>query len=99
MENADFDESRQEAFEVGTLGAIRYVVDGLRELPGRKSVVLFSESMQILHGGGTNARILEGLQRITDAADRASVVIYGIDPRGLETYQLTAADDTSGMSA
>jgi len=76
VENADFDESRQEAFEVGTLGAIRYVVDGLRELPGRKSVVLFSESMQILHGGGTNARILEGLQRITDAADRASVVIY-----------------------
>jgi hypothetical protein len=33
---------------VGTLGARRYAVDGLREFPGRKSVVLFSENMPLL---------------------------------------------------
>ncbi|HTE89964.1 MAG TPA: VWA domain-containing protein [Terriglobales bacterium] len=99
VDTAEFDEARQQAFTVGTLGAITYVVSGLRELPGRKSVVLFSESMQILYGGGMDPLVLEGLQRLTDAADRASVVIYGIDPRGVQTYQLTAADSTSEMSA
>jgi len=34
------DEERQTDFSVGTIGALRYVVDGLRELPGRKSVII-----------------------------------------------------------
>jgi VWFA-related protein len=99
VETTDLEDARQQAFTVGTLGAIGYVVSGLRELPGRKSLVLFSESMQILYGSGMDPRVLEGLQRLTDAADRASVVMYGIDPRGVQTFQLTAADSTSGMSA
>jgi VWFA-related protein len=98
IDTTEFNEARQQAFTVGTLGAIGYVVNGLRELPGRKSVVLFSESMQILYGHGTDPRILDELQRLTDAADRASVVMYGIDPRGLETYQLTAADNEQRMT-
>src|SRR5215831_8834359 len=35
-------EFRYSAFTVGTLGAIRYIAYGLRELPGRKSVIVFS---------------------------------------------------------
>jgi VWFA-related protein len=99
VEATDLDQGRQEMLTVGTLGAIRYVVDGLRDLPGRKAVILFSESMEILYGSGRDVRVMEDLQRLMDAADRASVVMYGIDPRGLETYQLTAADDTRGLSA
>ena len=82
----------------GTLGAIRYVVGGLREVPGRKSVVLFSENLRLFMGRDTDPRVMDEVRRLTDAANRASAVIYSIDPRGLQTYSLTAADNTAGMS-
>jgi hypothetical protein len=81
------------------LGAIQYVVNGLRELPGRKAVILFSENLKLFSRNGENDRALEGARRLEDAANRAGVVIYSIDPRGLQTYSLTAADDTGKMSA
>ena len=34
-------------FTAGTLGALNYVVNGLRDLPGRKSVILFSDGMPL----------------------------------------------------
>jgi VWFA-related protein len=95
-------EERNSIFTAGTLGAIRYVVNGLHELPGRKALVLFSENMRLLQGRGRNMqydpRVMDAMHRLEDAANRASVVIYSIDPRGLQTHQLTAADDTRGMS-
>jgi len=91
-------EERNEVFSVGTLGAVRYVVDGLRELPGRKSVVLFSENLKLFGEGAMNQRVLESVRRLIDAADRSSVVIYSIDPRGLQVFGLTAADNTGRMS-
>jgi VWFA-related protein len=93
---------RTSIFSVGTLGAIRYVVDGLRELPGRKAVVLFSESLQLFNGNDPDLRVAEGVRNLIDAANRASVVIYTIDPRGLNDYGLTAADagaDPTGQSS
>ena len=93
------DELRSSVFSVGTLGAIRYVVDGLRELPGRKTVVLFSENLQLFHGNDPDPRVMDGVRTLIDAANRASVVIDSIDTRGLEYYGPTAADNTSGMSA
>ncbi|MGA2270568.1 MAG: VWA domain-containing protein [Bryobacteraceae bacterium] len=98
MESTSFAEFREENFAVGSMGAIGYVVEGLRDLPGRKSVILFSESMRLFYSEGMNQRVLESVKRLSDAANRASVVIYTIDPRGLRSYQLTAADNTSGMS-
>ena len=32
---------------MGTLGTLRYVVNGLREMPGRKSVLLLSDGLKI----------------------------------------------------
>ena len=46
-----------------------------------------------------SARIMGALSSLTDMANRASVVIYTLDPRGLQYLGLTAADNTSGMSA
>src|SRR5262249_24614684 len=43
----DVDRFRQEVFAVGTLGAMSFVVQGLRQLPGRKSVVLFSDGLKM----------------------------------------------------
>ncbi|MBA3241479.1 MAG: VWA domain-containing protein [Acidobacteria bacterium] len=95
------DEFREEVFAVGTLGALNFVVKGMKELPGRKSVVLFSEGFVLFNREDMSLsnRLLEGMRRLTDLANRASVVIYTIDPRGLPTLGLTAADSTSGRSA
>jgi VWFA-related protein len=92
-------QERSSIMSAGTLGAIRYVVNGLHELTGRKEVVLFSENLKLFNADGADDRVMEAVRRLTDAANRASVVIYSIDPRGLEYFGPTAADDTSGMSA
>jgi VWFA-related protein len=92
------DQFREDLFTVGTLGALNYVVRGLRELPGRKSVVLFSDGLRMFTSGRDNRRVVDALRRLTDLANRASVVIYTIDARGLQVPGLTAADDVSGRS-
>ncbi|HEX6183407.1 MAG TPA: VWA domain-containing protein, partial [Pyrinomonadaceae bacterium] len=96
----DVDEFREEIFSVGTLGALNYVVRGLQELPGRKSVIMFSDGFRIHRRDDSsfNQRVVESLRRLTDLANRASVVIYTIDARGLQTLGLTAADNTAGMT-
>jgi VWFA-related protein len=96
--NVAFDEARAQVFSVGTLGAVRYVVEGLRDLPGRKSLLLFSENMRLLYSEGNDQRTMDAVRSLTDAANRSSVVIYSIDPRGLQYYGLTAADNTRGMT-
>ncbi len=94
------DATRNEIFAVGTLGAIGYVVNGLRELPGRKAVVLFSENMQLFNpNDGMSDRVRENMRHLVDSANRSSVVVYSIDPRGLQYTGITAADNTRGMSA
>lgn len=100
---ADVDDFRSSAFASGTLGALRFVVEGMRELPGRKSVVMFSDGFRIVHAGGTElsggGRVMEYLVRLIDIANRASVVFYTVDPRGLQVIGLTAADRLSSASA
>lgn len=95
------DEFREEIFSVGTLGALNYVIRGLKDLPGRKSVIMFSDGFSILNrdDNSFNQRIVESLRRLTDLANRASVVIYTIDARGLQTLNLTAADNTADMTS
>ncbi|HEU4597492.1 MAG TPA: VWA domain-containing protein [Pyrinomonadaceae bacterium] len=94
------DDLREEVFAVGTLGALNFIVKGMKELPGRKSIVMFSEGFTIYRGEGMaqSTRMLEGMRRLSDLANRASVVIYTIDARGLQPLGLTAADSTVGMT-
>jgi len=89
-------------FITGTLGALKYVVTGMSELPGRKSVILFSDGFRIMErdqsgfsGGGV---VLDFLHQLVDQANRASVVFYTIDARGLQTLGLTAADNVSASA-
>ena len=42
--------------------------------------------------------VAHAVQQLSDAASRASVVIHAIDPRGMPDYNITAADNTAGMS-
>jgi VWFA-related protein len=87
-----------DAMAAGSLAAIQYVVNGLHDLPGRKAVILFSENLKLFSRNGDNDLALLQARRLEDAANRSGVVIYSIDPRGLQTTSLTAADDTSKMS-
>lgn len=107
QEDAEFqrqvDQFRSENFSAGTIGALSYVIRGMRELPGRKSVVLFSEGFQLLKADNnslTVSRTLQDLRILADIANRSSVIFYTIDPRGLQfPGMLTAEDNTFGMSA
>ncbi|HEX8459152.1 MAG TPA: VWA domain-containing protein [Pyrinomonadaceae bacterium] len=101
MVSAELEDFREEIFAVGTLGALNFVVRGMRELPGRKSVLLMSDGFALYtadRGRGRSDRVLQALRQLTDLANRASVVVYSIDARGLIAPGFTAADDLSGMS-
>jgi len=87
----------------GSLAAIRYVIQGLRDMPGRKALILFSEKMQVFEKpqralqpfsdwSCDYSRVQEILRKLTDAAERSAVVIYTVDPRGLDPLVMGAAD-------
>jgi VWFA-related protein len=93
----EYNNFRESVFARGTLGALNYIVRGMQELPGRKSVMLFSDGFRLFTRSADDfiepAAILESLRRLTDLANRASVVIYTMDARGLQPLGLTAEDD------
>jgi len=87
------------SFATGTLGALRFIVSGMKELPGRKSVILFSDGFKILQrneqGFNEGGSVLEFLRQLVDTANRASVVFYTLDARGLQPTGITAEDSVS----
>src|SRR6266545_1618878 len=99
--NEDFNQFREDVFAVGTLGAVRYVVRGMHELPGRKSILLISDGFRIYSRDdpSRNYRALSALRHLIDEANRATVVIYTMNAIGLQTVGLTAADSTARMDS
>ena len=96
---ADANDYKDQVFTVGTLGALNYVVRGLRELPGRKSAVLLTDSLNLFNSNGSgNYRTIDALRRLVDVANRSSVVFYTIDPRGLQTNNDMAMSSMVGTS-
>ncbi|MEP7214562.1 MAG: VWA domain-containing protein, partial [Acidobacteriota bacterium] len=98
----EFNDFRSNVFATGTLGAINFVVRGMKDLPGRKSIMLLSDGFKMYNVDASGQResspILFALRRLVDAANRASVVIYTMDARGLAITGLTAADSTGGRT-
>ncbi len=96
-----FNDFREDIFSVGTLGAINFIVKGMGDLPGRKSIMLFSDGFAICSPDNPDrcARIVDSVRQLTDLSNRAAVSIYTFDARGLLTTGLTAADNTSDVSA
>lgn len=93
---------RESFFATGTLGALRYIVRGMGELPGRKSVVLFSDGFRMCRTDSRGFidcdRVYDFVKQVVDAANRASVVFYTIDARGLQTVGVTAEDNVNNAS-
>src|SRR6185436_18700978 len=69
------------ALQAGSVGAIREAMRGLRNMPGRRAIVLFS-------GGLTrNPESERYLEELADEATRFAVTVYTIDAQGLETLR------------
>jgi len=90
-----------------TRRALNFILDAMAQLPGRKSMVLLSDSLPVEdqeEGLATNSEVARfyaenytaALRRIAEKAIRSSVVIYAIDTQGLQTTGITAADSFSG---
>ncbi len=73
--------------------ALMSVVTGMRALPGRKSIVFFSEGLAI------PPNVQERFLSVIDAANRANVSIYPMDAMGLRTESSTGATRDEMMSA
>jgi VWFA-related protein len=82
---------RRVAYSLGTLGAVSYLVRGMRDMPGRKSLILISDGLRLRSGGERDERLVEALRHLTDQANRSAVVLYSIDARGIQTLAPTAA--------
>ncbi|HYE75431.1 MAG TPA: VWA domain-containing protein, partial [Blastocatellia bacterium] len=100
--NDGLEEFRRDSFVIGTLGAVSYVIRGLRDMPGRKSVIFLSDGISIYSGliqgsraaynnsflgNGYQDKVIDAMLRLTDQANRASVVISTVDARGLITLK------------
>jgi VWFA-related protein len=102
FETANPKQERDLVYTTFSLQSVQDVVNGLKNLPGRKDLILFSESLKIMYENGPgvsqgrDVRMKELLQNTVDLANKWAVVIHSIDPRG--TMGLVSAEDSfSGM--
>ncbi|HUR97179.1 MAG TPA: VWA domain-containing protein, partial [Pyrinomonadaceae bacterium] len=79
-----------------SLGAIKYVISGMKRLPGRKAMMLFSDGIEIGNDSvkERGSTIFGYLQDIADEANRASVVVYTFDTKGMRSMSIAASDNT-----
>lgn len=92
----EMEEERASQYAVGTIGTLSLVVRGLREVTGRKAVLLIAESFRLFTTQGRNVRLIESLKNVADQANRSSTVLYTVDASGLNPLNLTAEDKVSG---
>jgi VWFA-related protein len=71
-----------------SLSALRALVDGLREMPGRKSIMYFSVGMYL----GTE--LDTPFRHLVAAANRNNVTFYSVDVRGV----MVSAQNTAAMT-
>ncbi len=87
---------RKDVLTVGTLGALSYIVRGLKDLPGRKSVIFISDGFSLVdRESGEVKPVLEAINRVTDLAARSSVVVSTLDARGLAVTNFAASEAIS----
>lgn len=87
-----FDTLEREQQGYGTTNALLSVVASLQEMPGRKTIVLFSEGLAVPPAAQAAFR------SVVDTANRANVTIYAVDASGLRA-ESTIADVRREMTA
>jgi VWFA-related protein len=79
-----------------SLGTMKYILESMRSMPGRKNMMLFSDGLSIgeeSNKSRTNS-VFNYLQDVVDVANRASVVVYTFDTRGMKSMSIQASDST-----
>jgi VWFA-related protein len=88
--------SERSGYIRSSLGAVRFVLNGMKNLPGRKAMMLFSDGISI--GSDSNktgaAEVFGDLQEVADVANRSSVVVYTFDARGMNSMAIAPSDNT-----
>jgi VWFA-related protein len=92
------EESRAGLYSVGTFGAVGALAQSMSNLPGRKSLVFFSEAFRLFQAQGRNVQLVKAMQQVTDQANAASVSIYTVDASGLQTDQFEASDNPAARA-
>jgi VWFA-related protein len=64
LEADNLNDLKEQTFTVGTLGALSYVVRGLSQLPGRKSILLVSDGFQLFSKLGRNTPSVQNDGRV-----------------------------------
>lgn len=79
-----------------SIGAVRYVISGMASLPGRKTMFLFTDGLQIDSDSNKSAAgaVYEQLREVVDLANRSSVVVYTFDTKGMQSLTIQASDNT-----
>lgn len=79
-----------------SLGTIRYIISSMKSLPGRKTMMLFSDGIAIGNDANKsgNADVFEYLREVAEVANRSSVVVYTFDTKGMRQMSITASDNT-----
>jgi len=96
------DEARQVTRAVMTLGTASFVIDSMKQLPGRKSLILISGGLPILgrEFSSFGLDISNLVNKLADNATRAGVAIHTMNIRGLSANAGVASFvDTPAKSA
>ena len=88
-----FDALERDQRGYSTANALMAVVSSMRNVPGRKAIVFFSEGLSI----PTNVQ--ERFVAVVAAANRANVSIYSVDAAGLRTESTTKETYNEQMAA
>lgn len=96
--NVAFD-SHEESFTIGTLGTVNQLVRGMKEMPGRKAVVLATDGFSILERDGVRGdglfsvrpRVTQAIRQLADDANRSFVVLHAVDTRRLAPIDIATA--------
>ena len=86
------DNVQERIFAVSSITRVEDAIAALKPLPGRKSVILVSEGFSVFGFGMDSEFVRAAMEGLVDRANRAGVVVYALDPRGLIVTGPTAAD-------
>jgi len=78
---------------VGSLGVIRYALRGLESAPGRKLMFMFSDGLAFRSRRNETLSSRDAMRDVTDAANRAGVVVNTFDIRGAQVAGMIEARD------
>ena len=97
-----FDETNTTLRSYMSLGVASFLIECMKPLPGRKSMVLISGGLPVLSNnpGTSPGSTSYFINDLADKATRAGVAINTMDIRGLQAYSGVASfDNTPGKSA